>query len=179
MAKIHLLEIATVFRRQGLLDQFREQEPLLVWNEIAGENMAKLAAPLRVREGIFYIQVKNPVVAQQLEMLKDRYLKKLNEALIDTKITDLRFRVGKIHVQSEPEEPIMEPEQFDDSLVSKVLNEIEEGPLRDSLESMMRYHLTLDARRKQEGFKECTQCGSFHEETGSICYHCKAESGVR
>ena len=179
MANIHLLEIATVFRRQGLLDQFRAQEPLLVWNEVAGENMAKLAAPLRVREGIFYITVKNPVVAQQLELLKDRYIKKLNDALVDTEVKDLRFRVGKIEVVEELEEPIMEPENFDDSPVADALNEIEEGPLKDSLESMMRYHLTLDARRKREGFKECEQCGSYHEEKGNICYHCFAERGMR
>jgi len=178
MASINFGEIARVFQRQGLLKQFEEQEPLLIWHHVIGPNMSKMTNPLRVREEILYVQVQNNVVAQQLELLKDKVLEKLNDALSTTRIRDLRFRIGKVDRNLQNESSDDELMDIEQSELQSILEEIEDEALKSALEARIQYNYLLNKRREAEGYKLCTECNIYHEEKGDICYYCQAEKGL-
>jgi len=113
---IDLEELARLFVRWGLTEEFREQLPLFLWAEAVGPKLARLTRPLRVREGVLFVEVSNPVLAQELELLKERYLARLNELLrararshprlqpITSRVEDLRFRVSGVILEPDREE---------------------------------------------------------------------------
>jgi hypothetical protein len=178
MNQITLSNITVLMKRQGLSDEFKEQLPLLLWPQIAGTQMTKLTEAVRVRQGILYLEATNHVVAQQLTLLKDAYIKKLNEALEDDVISDLRFRVaGKKQSTISPQlddRSLLEIEKLD-----SILDEIEDDKLRASIESMMRFHLRINEQRKVEGGTICSTCGVYHDGEGQICYHCRVERNAK
>ena len=178
MDKIDLQEIYKVLKRQGLGSEFDEQSPLLIWYEICSPQMSRLTQPLRVRQGILYIETTNHVVAQQLNLLKDSYIRKLNQALGEERIQELRFRVGSRGYSTKP--PVEDAEQAQDSLlnqneIDELLDNTEDERLRGIFERLINTSLRWNQIRKAEGWTPCTLCGLNHEGPGQICYYCRVE----
>jgi len=175
MGDITLLEIRRLFERQGLGEEFREQEPLLLWPQVVGEQMSKLTQPLRVRQGILYVEAASHVIAQQLSLLKDTYLRKLNELLGEERLVDLRFRVGEMRP---PTREPAEGEQLsllDREELARWLEGIDDPHLRETLERFVLAALKRDRARAARGWSRCRRCGVHHEGEGEICYYCELE----
>lgn len=179
---ISLKEIRELFERLGASEQFYEQEPLLLWPQAAGPQMSKLTQPLRVRQGVLYIEAANHTVAQQLSLLKEVYLKKLNALLSEPQIHDLRFRVGSSFpgVRPSPHDPpegeqlnLLEREQ-----ISRWLDELDDPKLKKTFESWIRVSIQRDRERARRGEKRCKICGIHHDGGGEICYYCGLEGRV-
>ncbi len=102
----------------------QQHRSFLVWDEAAGETIAKNARPESIDRGVLLIRVRNPGWSQQLSMMKPELKKKLNRKLGRNVIKDIRFRVGEIEElplsQSKHEEP-------DDTVevTAEVIKEIE------------------------------------------------------
>jgi predicted nucleic acid-binding Zn ribbon protein len=67
-----------------------------VWNELVSPATAARTEPVGVKRGKFEIVVAHSALAQELSFEKVRLLAGLRTALPDTKIDDLRFRVGSV-----------------------------------------------------------------------------------
>ena len=79
------------------------------WREIAGPLLAGNASPLKFRNGVLTIGVRNHSWAQELQMAKPVLLSKITRALGPKfPVTDLRFAVGPVE-PGEPEMPPREP----------------------------------------------------------------------
>lgn len=183
---INLGELAQLFARWGLAEEFREQLPLFLWEEAVGPKLAQLTRPLRVREGVLFIEVQSPVLAQELELLKERYLKRLNELLRTrwpqdrsrpSPVEDLRFRVsglisdseqarepkGQPQPQGRPpslEEVELTPEEL--ARIDELTGEIEDGRLRAALRRLLVTEWRISKLRERLGGKRCPRCGVFH-----------------
>ncbi|ADB15727.1 protein of unknown function DUF721 [Pirellula staleyi DSM 6068] len=70
-----------------------EQE---AWELVAGEKMATVTKLGSCRRGVLEIVVASSMVLQELTFLKADLLSRLQQALPDAKIRDLKFKVGKI-----------------------------------------------------------------------------------
>ncbi len=79
---------------QGLEDQLNRYQAWLVWDKLVGEQIARRARPLRLRQNILEVQVDHPVWMQQLQMLKPKILEKLNREIPNAGITDIYLRKG-------------------------------------------------------------------------------------
>ncbi len=79
---------------KGLGDRLPRYQAWLVWDKVVGEQIARRARPLRIREKILEVRVDHPVWMQQLQMLKSQILKKLHEELPDCDIEDIYLRRG-------------------------------------------------------------------------------------
>ena len=178
---ITLQEIRELFERLGIHEQFYEQEPLLLWPQVVGPQMSKLTQPLRVRQDVLYVEAANHTVAQQLSLLKDIYLKKLNALLGEPRIHDLRFRVGSsflgahssqddLHEREGEQLNLLEREQ-----ISRWLDELEDTKLKKIFESWIRVSIYRDRKRARRGGKCCKVCGIHHDGDGEICYYCELE----
>jgi hypothetical protein len=91
-------EIAGLLKKllgdQGLDDRLPRYQAWLVWDKVVGDQIARHARPLRIREKILEVRVDNPVWMQQLQMLKPKILQKLHQELPDCDIEDIYLRRG-------------------------------------------------------------------------------------
>ncbi|MGA1191592.1 MAG: DciA family protein [Bdellovibrionota bacterium] len=78
-----------------LRDRFSRYSFVTHWAEIVGEHIAQHAKPLKVVRGELYVKVSNPIWAQELAMLKETLLIRLEKVSSSTApIHDIRFVVS-------------------------------------------------------------------------------------
>ena len=65
-----------------------------VWEQAAGAAIAAAAQPIAEREGSLTVACESAVWAQELELMSDALLARLNEALGEAALRALRCRVG-------------------------------------------------------------------------------------
>ena len=127
---------------KGLDERLPRYQAWLVWDKIVGEQIAKRARPLRLREKILEVRVDNPVWMQQLQMMKPQILKKLHAQLPDCDIEDIYLRRGNPqHQATTPEETKIEweKESLSDSelaVVEQSLSGLKDGGLKDEMRQM-------------------------------------------
>ena len=63
------------------------------WGDAVGERVAAVAEPVSERGGTLVVRCEDPVWAEELELLQDRLLERLEEALGERAPKALRFRV--------------------------------------------------------------------------------------
>lgn len=79
-------------RRQGIERSVREQDVLVRWEEIVGPAIARQARPLRLHRGILWISVEDAAWRQELSLMRTELVEKINDAVDDTVITEIRLR---------------------------------------------------------------------------------------
>jgi hypothetical protein len=72
------------------------------WKEIVGEPISFHAQPYAIRNRILFVEVSHSTWMQQLQFLKPTLLEKINAYLGESRIEDIRFRIGKIPVAAVP-----------------------------------------------------------------------------
>lgn len=180
MIRINLHEIAKIFARYGLAEQFHEQEPLFYWEEVVGERLARIARPLRVHKGTLYIEVTSPVQARELELLKEKIIKRLNERLGEERIKELRFRAGGVAPEPErawprvEEVPLSAAEREE---IERLVSGVEEKRLREALRTFFITERRIEKLREAKGFKRCPHCGVLHDGQEGLCSYCRLEAG--
>lgn len=117
-----------VLNDQGMDDRLSRYQAWLVWDKIVGEQIARRARPLRLREGTLEVRVDNPVWMQQLQMLKPKILQKLNDKLPNAHIEDIYLRRGSNKPQESTQPPAAAPPAWQKQKLSKKdLEEIEQS----------------------------------------------------
>jgi len=66
------------------------------WTAAAGEKFAAHTRVGELKRGKLEVMVRNSAVLQELSFSKKKILKRLLAALPESKITDLKFRVGSV-----------------------------------------------------------------------------------
>ena len=176
--QISLADLRAFFRREGLDEEFDEQAPMLAWFQVAGEQMNRLARPVRVRGDTLYVEVANAAVAQQLTLLKDDYLEKINARLQGRQLTDVRFRNSSF--RSAPTDDEVDLEQLDllkTGELREALDDVDDPELRTVFEQWILTNARIDRRREVAGGRECPNCKIHHDESTDLCYFCKLEQG--
>jgi len=176
-----LEELRQIFVRHGLSSQFSEQQPLLIWDRVVGENIRRITAPLYVRSSVLYVETPSHVVSQELSLMKELLLRKLNEALGEERLKDIKFKVGKIkHYKQEGSSlegvslSVEEQEK-----IKQIVAKVEDAKLKEALERFMVTMKKVEKVREQEGWKRCPSCSTLHPGTEALCFACKLESSGR
>jgi len=175
MSQISLDEIRQVFERQGLGKEFIEQEPLLLWSRVVGAQMRRLTQPIIVRQGILYVEAANHVVAQQLSLMKNAYLNKLNAFLSEGRLVDLRFSVkGGVRSPTRDAEEVEQLSLLEQEKLEKLLDE-SAPELREALRQLFLALAKKDRARAALQWKPCVICGVHHDGEDRTCYYCQQE----
>ncbi|HKJ04253.1 MAG TPA: DUF721 domain-containing protein [Geopsychrobacteraceae bacterium] len=136
-----------VLNEQGVDDRLSRYQAWLVWDKIVGEQIARRARPLRLRESVLEVRVDNAVWMQQLQMLKPKILKKLNDKLPNAQIEDIYLRRGNHTPQPQvPPAPAAPPAWRSQELEQDDLEEIEQslqGLDNSELKEGLRHLFTL------------------------------------
>lgn len=62
------------------------------WKDLLGVSVAKKTTDLRIHKGVLFVSLKSSVVRNELEMIKDSLIPRLNEAAGMKVIEDIVFR---------------------------------------------------------------------------------------
>ncbi len=154
--------LARVFKKNNLLEEFREQEAVFAWTEVAGE-LGKVARPRKVSGSSLILEVPSAAAKQELSFLEDQFLEKLNENLRETRIEKLRFELGEFRDEPDNRAIDLDSVTLTDEEIEKIDGAVDdsglEGPARESLRRLL---LTQQRKRKQRlesGWNECPACG--------------------
>jgi hypothetical protein len=67
------------------------------WQTAAGDALARFSRPGQIRRGKLEVTVTNSTIVQELSFQKQSILAELSRQLPDARISDIRFRVGRIN----------------------------------------------------------------------------------
>lgn len=78
----------------GMADRVKLEDVLVAWEQIVGTMLFKLTRPDSMERGILTVRLIQPSAHFALSLEKGKILKRLQLALPDAKIRDIRFRHG-------------------------------------------------------------------------------------
>jgi predicted nucleic acid-binding Zn ribbon protein len=80
--------------RMGIDTRLEMEKAVVLWREVVGAKVARRAKAEAVRGGILFVRVANSTWLQELSLLKEEIIKKLNALLEGDIVKDIVFRVG-------------------------------------------------------------------------------------
>ena len=83
--------ISTFLKKAGLEKGVSQNNALLIWKEVVGDNVSKNTSPEKVDSGTLYIKTSNSTWRQELIFKKTDIIKKLNKKLGKNTIKEIRF----------------------------------------------------------------------------------------
>ncbi len=149
--------LEALLNRQGLSEKMRGYRLWQHWTQTVGDTIAQQAQPLRIRDGVLEVRVGHPVWMQQLQLLKPKLLKQLNQALGENLLTDLYFRRGAVSLEapSTSNAPSkawqsVKLDAEDEAAIEDLVNNIDDPELGRSLRRLMQRQRQLDKYRESE-----------------------------
>ncbi len=76
----------------GIGKKVREYEAVLQWATVVGEKIASVSTATRIQQGVLIVKVKNAPWRNELTLRKADIIQKLNEALQENAVKDIRFQ---------------------------------------------------------------------------------------
>jgi predicted nucleic acid-binding Zn ribbon protein len=73
------------------LHKIREYDAVTRWSEIVGEQISRVTEAVRIDQGVLVVRVTNSPWRNELMLMKHDILGKLNSALGNGKVRDIRF----------------------------------------------------------------------------------------
>jgi len=83
-----------ILKEVGAAGGVDEQQLRDVWDEVAGEFVAKNATPQSLRRGVLVLRVVQPAMKFHLEQMKGKLLSNLREKLGRDVVREVRFTIG-------------------------------------------------------------------------------------
>ncbi len=88
-----LNDVLKSYRRESDADLVRVWQ---VWDQIVGDVIAQNARPAAFKGKLLLVHVSSSAWIHQLQFLKKEMIEKLNEALGNALIDDLKFKIGPL-----------------------------------------------------------------------------------
>jgi predicted nucleic acid-binding Zn ribbon protein len=76
----------------GIQNKLREQNALEYWDKAVGDRIAEVAKPTRITKGVLFVSVKSSAWRNELSLRKAEILGKINEALQEEIVKDIKFQ---------------------------------------------------------------------------------------
>ena len=146
-----------LFRNPEWKDKLKASIPLLRWQEIVGEKIARQSQPESLSNGVLQVKVENSAWLHHFRFLERDLRQKLNKELPSLEIKELRFRQGPLDQVKPLEssitpEEISAPQKHQEKLTPlapeqlRLLQSVADPELRRNLESLFRRQLARSRR---------------------------------
>lgn len=157
------------------------------WNRKVAPGLKVATWAQHVQDGVVFVVVEDAAWASQLTFLKRQLIRRLNSAVGETIVRDIRFQIGSVpkegHLSpSAGKEP---PPWLGLSLEDEVVEEArrQAAAIRDPELRQAYLDLRLaDARRsqwlRQQGWTPCGRCGVLKPPPEDMCPACRREQAV-
>ena len=80
--------------KMGIAARLEREKAVVLWEEAVGKNIARRAQAASVRNGILFVVVQNSAWLQELSLLKEGIIEKVNSAVGTDVVKDIVFRIG-------------------------------------------------------------------------------------
>ncbi len=143
------------------------------WAGVVGPQVAGVTQVEAVKSGVLYVRVKNSVWANELTLLKDDMLRRLNAKLGGRILTDIHFKASGLAKSKKPTERKADPAPTADELaktqlpkaaIAKVeakLTEITDDALRGRIREVMLRAARTEEWKRRAGWAVCERCGAL------------------
>ena len=167
--------INEILKNYNLDKEFADQQALLFWADIVGEQLARMTRAMRLSNGTLTVEVSSPIISQELNLLKQNYITLLNERMGRIVLQRIRFVPGRF---PRPRIPLVSDD--DDLAVGDLsLNDIDDAHLRASFNSLYKTQLRREQAMLKAGAHRCTRCGVVFFGEGKICPGCQFDEIAR
>jgi predicted nucleic acid-binding Zn ribbon protein len=179
------------FQDQELALALRPHLAKVHWEGVVGPQVAGVTQVEAVKSGVLYVRVKNSVWANELTLLKDDMVRRLNAKLGGRVLTDIHFKasgLAKLKKQPEPR-PVAAP--TDAELAKIILSKaaavrmeanlagITDDALRGRIREVMLRAARTEEWKRRQGWPVCGRCGALSEplpvpDPMPLCTVCRA-----
>ncbi len=161
--------VREILKNYNLDKEFSDQQVLLLWSGVIGEQLARMTRATRLSKGTLTVEVASPIVSQELNLLKQNYIDLLNEQMGRVVLQRIRFVPGRF---SRPRVPLVS-EEGDTSDSDLLLPGIDDVRLRDSFKSLYRTQQRRERAMLKAGAHRCPRCGVVFFGNEDICPGCQ------
>lgn len=162
--------------------KYYEQLVICRWEKIVGADIARHVKAARFDFNTLFLMSDSPVWSNQLTMMKDELITKIN-AFAGTKIVkDLRFTQGsdtskKVDIGGEKisAERKVQPTEQEERQAATACENIVDDELRSAVGRAMAASLARKRDNIEKGWHKCEQCGTLCVPTEKFCNNCKRQ----
>jgi len=82
--------------RMGITSRLEKEKAVILWEEVVGKNTARRAEAVSIKGGKLVVIVESSAWLQQLALLKEGIIAKINTRIGRPLVEDIIFRIGEI-----------------------------------------------------------------------------------
>lgn len=161
--------IRDILARHNLGDEYSNQLALIVWDEVAGPQIARITRATLLSHGTLTVEVASSTIGQELSLLQQRYIDEINERMKEPVVTRIRFIPGRFPLP--PAKIVIEDNGSDEGPVPDLA--IQDQRLRDAFSSLYKTHRRRERALLKAGARRCTRCGVAFFGPTAICPGCQ------
>lgn len=180
------------FKSQELAAALRPHLAKVHWEGVVGPQVAGVTQVEAVRSGVLFVRVKNSVWANELTLLKDDMVRRLNQKLGGRVLTDIHFKASGLAKSkakaAPPASPAPTPAELAKITLPKAaaaqieakLSGITDDALRGRIRDIMRRAACAEEWKRRQGWPVCRRCGALSEpedraaDIAPLCTVCRA-----
>lgn len=127
----------------GLKKSIEKQKALIYWEKAVGGKIAGNTQAIKIKKQTLYVNTSSSVWAQELSLMKNQLIKKLNSCLGEEAIHDIRFAGrGTKHKEKAKDEELdniskVNLNKTELDLVNKTISDLENEEIRTKLLKIM------------------------------------------
>lgn len=141
-----------------------------LWPEIVGPAIAAHSVPRTLRQGVLFVEVSSAAWANELNMLKPKILKSIEQKLGPGRVKDVRWQVavtwreGKAHAPEVAPPPASPPmvelgEGREAIIESEVAEHVQDPGLAQVVGGLLSVLERRREAKRQAGYRPCSTCG--------------------
>ncbi len=193
--------VNSFLQSQELASMLRPHLAKVHWEGVVGPQVAGVTQIESVRDGVLFVRVKNSVWANELTLLKEDMLRRLNSKLGGRVLTDIHFKASGLARDKKKPVDISVPTPSAPDLARILLSEevrarvetaligITEEALRGRIRAVMLHAARCDEWKRLRGWSPCPRCAALappaapsdvalaQTEAAPLCALCRAGLG--
>jgi|YNPNPStandDraft_1061719.scaffolds.fasta_scaffold26688_2 predicted nucleic acid-binding Zn ribbon protein len=181
-----------LIRRYGMESKLQESRLLQVWPQAVGPAIAAVARPVRMKNGVLWVQVKSSAWIQELSFQRHYILQRLASYLPNVHLHRLYLRTNWPEetpargVQENPLDPplpsLKELEKIallpeEQAYIEAVASHLSDGEMRAAFQRAMTHEMQSRQWRIQHGWKPCPSCQALFFGEAENCPICQIKTG--
>jgi predicted nucleic acid-binding Zn ribbon protein len=91
--------------RMGISTRLEQEKAVILWEEAVGRNIARRAQAVSFKSGRLFVVVETSMWLQELALMKEGLIEKLNTLLGKPVVEDIMFRIGDPDEERRKERP--------------------------------------------------------------------------
>ncbi len=190
--------VSGFLQSQEIAQMLRPHLAKVHWVGVVGPQVAGVTQVESVRDGVLFVRVKNSVWANELTLLKEDMLRRLNSKLGGRVLTDIHFKASGL-ARDKKKPPAAAPATPTAQELARItlpreaslrietaLAAITEDSLRGRIRAVMLHAARADEWKRRRGWSPCARCGALaapggsegaEAETMPLCALCRAGVG--